>query len=1098
MLIVALLLASSVAMSSAGSSVDAPRGTIVVPDDYPSISEALAHANDGDVIHVRAGTYKDILNVFKQVTIRAVDGPQATFLEPLNYNIVIFYTKAKIDGFTMGKSPAALIADPRSSGSNISNCVFSDTSVQVQGANVSFWRNVMAGDPQYSRQLQWGGADGMISSNRFQGTGDLYITGENATIVKNEFDNAQATVCGGQSAFSFNLMANNSYEALTMNGKGCTVANNTFRDVGRRAAVLQAGPNVVRGNSFLRCRETGVYVTSSAYGGEGNEICWNEFIDCSYAVQIGYQTRTRLHNNTVADGNKDGSRDANIYVGSALNVIENNTLEGCRGNGISVRAESNLVKDNSISQGNSSSGYAIQLFNPYCIAARNAISGNAGGGIIVYGKDCNVTRNDISFSGGNAIRVFTTGCWVTWNNLLFNNLTGSSNAGNLWDYNLYSDYSGPDQNKDGIGDLPYPIPSNGVEDKHPRYLRSSNVGDMNMGLVPFNYIAAPADGAVYFNEAYYEEIGRKVSEYFYEVSYGRLAVSVQILRPEPDKTYYVPYTKAQMHDLSTHNDIVTGMIQMVDDDHDLRAYDYNASGGKGCLVFIAPADVDGFGSYTSASRSANGILATNDSTTVDYIYTYNGRFGGANKTIRGLAHEYGHFLGKALVTTMTKNPRDSVWTLVDEYLMGDLTCYHSLMGKMTNSSVERVHMDAYIKEWLGWLRYENASAGSLVTVTALSSMRYDDAVYRIPYDIATAAGDHEVGFLLLECRSNSAELNDWDTQTPDAMVLRVNNVRELPGVRDNINLLKDMKDGENLTIPWMGLRIEVLEMNDTRANVSLLPFAPAAMAGAVAAAGGAAAGAAAAGTTHEFLDWNGCPDTDLHATDKFGRHVGVNHATGQFETQIPGAICSGDMLNGLEWIYAPLELGPQFWVEADDTEAFLAQNPKYSTLPTAEGFGIMVQSFDAYGRIMSTAMLDRSVRPGGEYAAAYRVMGTGAAAKLVLSDSVRNVTFSRAGLPSWTAWGITVGSQHYGTNESAIVVQLTEGTFQYSADQVSGYSVPQGGTLSIGSSDQGVTVTYTKQPSSAPASSSMLIIVAVAVIAVVLMLAVFLMRGRRR
>ena len=43
--------------------------TIVVPDDYPTIQEAVNHSNDGDKIEVRAGTYFEHVIVDKQLII---------------------------------------------------------------------------------------------------------------------------------------------------------------------------------------------------------------------------------------------------------------------------------------------------------------------------------------------------------------------------------------------------------------------------------------------------------------------------------------------------------------------------------------------------------------------------------------------------------------------------------------------------------------------------------------------------------------------------------------------------------------------------------------------------------------------------------------------------------------------------------------------------------------------------------------------------------------------------------------------------------------------------------------------------------------------
>ncbi len=47
---------------------------------------------------------------------------------------------------------------------------------------------------------------------------------------------------------------------------------------------------------------------------------------------------------------------------------------------------------------------------------------------------------------------------ITNNDMIDNNLTCfEGRLSNTWDHNLFSDYSGPDANGDGVGDLPYLI-----------------------------------------------------------------------------------------------------------------------------------------------------------------------------------------------------------------------------------------------------------------------------------------------------------------------------------------------------------------------------------------------------------------------------------------------------------------------------------------------------------------------------------------------------------------------------------------------------------------------------------------------------------------
>jgi tartrate-resistant acid phosphatase type 5 len=50
----------------------AQAATIVVPDDYPTIQQAIDAAAPGDTIHVRSGTYYEALSLYKSVSLQAV------------------------------------------------------------------------------------------------------------------------------------------------------------------------------------------------------------------------------------------------------------------------------------------------------------------------------------------------------------------------------------------------------------------------------------------------------------------------------------------------------------------------------------------------------------------------------------------------------------------------------------------------------------------------------------------------------------------------------------------------------------------------------------------------------------------------------------------------------------------------------------------------------------------------------------------------------------------------------------------------------------------------------------------------------------------
>jgi hypothetical protein len=1096
-LLTAMLLTSGAVIIQSKGVMAEGGATITVPDDYPTINEALAHVSDGDVIQVRAGTYVDSVNIFYNITITALDGPSVTFLEPYNgmsFQSVVFHSTARLQGFTLRASYNSMTVNGAAAGSNISDCVFLNTSSNIYASNVEFWNNTVRSNVTDSYLIYWEGDQASIRMNHFEGV-QLTSRGDDSIITDNTFNNLKTYIEGDNTTCSSNRFEDYATESMALNGHNCTISKNEFRDIGLRAITVQAGPNRIVNNSFTRIGETAVTILSTSYSGEGCEVGWNSFDTCDCTARIGIQRYTRFHNNTVLNGNPSSTNEGNIRVGD-LTTIENCTLLNCKGNGVVIAGNDVLMKDNNISSSILTLHNAITALGTGADIIRNKVFDNDGTGVMCYGNDNIVSRNIISFNDGYGIQVYASGCQITWNDLIYNNQTARSWEGNLWDHNLYSDYNGPDDDQDGIGDLPYTVPSWGVQDLHPRYLQASDLGAINLGLVPFSYDEAPGDGAVYYDADYYLDIGEKLSKYYYEVSYGQLLVSVQVLYGE-DGMYHLPQSMADLWNMTSDRTTMSRLISMVDDDHDLQGYDYNASGGKGCLAFVAPLDLNGENtSLIRASSTPYGGYQTNDSTSVDFIYTFNSRFNGDDKTIRALAHEYGHFLGKALVTSVSGHAKGDEWILPDQYLMGDLTCRESLMGKLTSVSLERVHLDSYSKEWLGWLGYENVTTDSQVIVPVLPKLGHGGKVYRLTYDMETLPGFDEQGFMLFEYRSNDPGVSEWDVHTDHAKAIHIYHVQILGGGSEKIDLLEILLQvGTTYILPWADVKVEVEELAEGHAILNLTAFDAKDLVGAVVAGNGTMQGSVGARTNHDNSGLVGFPDTDLHARDRFGRHVGVNRTSGLFDAQIPGALFSGDARNGLEWIYAPSDLQPEFWVEAGDTEAFVMENPQYAYLDDVELFGIMVQYFDEDGVAHDTEMRSRNVTAGQEYAAEYSITTVGNSTIVVLEDMWHNITFRQTGLPPGTMWSVTLDGESYHSNGSEMVITSYSGEHQFQIGEVAGYDVvPNAGTLLLGDLDMSITVLFSAERSEQTNNNLEILLVLAAVLVAVGTIAVLAIR----
>lgn len=79
---------------------------IVVPDDYPTIQEAIDHANDGDTVKVMPGTYNENIGVDKMLKIIGEDGVYVTIIDGGGSDHVVSLAchGVEISGFTIRNS----------------------------------------------------------------------------------------------------------------------------------------------------------------------------------------------------------------------------------------------------------------------------------------------------------------------------------------------------------------------------------------------------------------------------------------------------------------------------------------------------------------------------------------------------------------------------------------------------------------------------------------------------------------------------------------------------------------------------------------------------------------------------------------------------------------------------------------------------------------------------------------------------------------------------------------------------------------------------------------------------------------------------------
>jgi parallel beta-helix repeat protein len=164
------------------------------------------------------------------------------------------------------------------------------------------------------------------------------------------------------------------------------------------------------------------------------------------SIFLNYVTNCTITNNIVSKG------DNGIYiVGSSKNTISENTIEDNDANGISFSMSTNNEIYNNVIQNNDNNGIYLSLSSSFNKIYQNTIRNNNRYGQYLVSSPNNVIHHNdfVDNMEENAKDISTN----TWDDGL---------EGNYW-----GDYTGEDNDGDGIGDVPYSISGGSNQDRYP-------------------------------------------------------------------------------------------------------------------------------------------------------------------------------------------------------------------------------------------------------------------------------------------------------------------------------------------------------------------------------------------------------------------------------------------------------------------------------------------------------------------------------------------------------------------------------------------------------------------------------------------------------
>ena len=229
---------------TAFASVSAAK-TIYVPDDYPTIQQAVDNAKAGDTIIVRDGVYAENVKVNKQLTIRSENGSANCIVHAANPNDHVFCVTAdnvNISGFT------------------------------VTGATGYYKAGVYLSNSDYSR------IENIIASNNYEGIRLGYsnnnILVDNTASSNNDF--GIYLYYSSNNIIEDNTVSSNNYEGIFLgSSNNNTIENNTASNNHDGIYLYYSNNNTIENNTASLNNENGIFLWDS----NNNIIYLNNFIN---------------------------------------------------------------------------------------------------------------------------------------------------------------------------------------------------------------------------------------------------------------------------------------------------------------------------------------------------------------------------------------------------------------------------------------------------------------------------------------------------------------------------------------------------------------------------------------------------------------------------------------------------------------------------------------------------------------------------------------------------------------------------------------------------------------------------------------------------
>ncbi|MBC7081431.1 MAG: right-handed parallel beta-helix repeat-containing protein [Thermoplasmatales archaeon] len=363
---------------------------IKVPDDYPTIQQAIDNASNGDIIKVNttAEPYRENIVVNKEISL--VGDPVIDAMGGIG--IKIEANNTLVENFTIFNGSIGIqvynasftIVNVTINNCTIYNCEYG---IEFYEVNESLINNTQLNNTSCGI--------GLSSSNYNTITNNNVSNNSDGISLSSSWDNN----------ITNNIVSNNSWYGIYL----------VFSDY-----------NNITNNNVVSNNDDGISLSSSNYNTITNNIVSD---NRWYGIRLSSSNNNNITNNNVVSNNDDGiSLSSSNYNTITNNIVSDNRWYGIR---LSSSNNNNITNNNVVS--NNDDGISLASSNNNNITNNNVVSNNDDGISLASSNNNNITNNTAS---ANSYGIYLEYSWD-------NNITNNIASDNSWDgiYLSHSNYN---------------------------------------------------------------------------------------------------------------------------------------------------------------------------------------------------------------------------------------------------------------------------------------------------------------------------------------------------------------------------------------------------------------------------------------------------------------------------------------------------------------------------------------------------------------------------------------------------------------------------------------------------------------------------------